>query len=96
MHAYLSLSLPLWPEVFLSFPLPVLPFSASSVYYVNTDFKFPGKSLLLCILPALLILPSFSSLYTLIFERSILYLSRTIVKVFYGKQDYNVFMHKSF
>lgn len=43
MHTYLSLSLPLWPEVFPSFPLPLLPFSASCMYCVNTNFKFPKR-----------------------------------------------------
>lgn len=51
MYTYLSLSLPLWPEVFLFFPLPLLPFSASCIYFVNTNFKFPS---LLSILPAVL------------------------------------------
>lgn len=46
MNTYLTLSLPLGPEVFLSFPLLVLPLSASCIHCVNTDFQFSGASVL--------------------------------------------------
>lgn len=72
-------------RIFLCFFLPVLPFSASCMYCVNTDFKFPGRSFLLCVLPAVLNLPSFGDLHTLIFGFNILYLRRAIVEVFDGK-----------
>lgn len=46
MNSYLTPSVPLGLEVFLSFPLRVLPLSASCMHCVNTDFQFSGTSVL--------------------------------------------------